>query len=168
MGKALNWVRHEIREMLPAFIFFSIAFAIVIFTDALFVRGDHISGMHIAMALVLGLIVSKAMLLANTLPFIDAFRRRAAAYNTTWKTAIYTVAAVLVYFMERLVEAIVHDRSFWGELGRIPWSRFWMVIIWLLVAFLIYVGYSEIDRRLGEGRLRRLFFGRSDPPLASP
>lgn len=168
MGKALKLVRHEVRELLPAFIFFSIAFAIVIFTNALFVRGESVSPMHLAEALILGFIVSKAMLIADALPFIDAFGRSAAAYNTAWKTVLYTTAAVSIYFLERVVEALTRHHSLAREFGSIRWSRFWMVVVWLLVAFLIYVGYSEIDRRLGSGKLRKLFFSKSgDAPLTS-
>jgi hypothetical protein len=159
MGKVLRWFGGEIREILPAFVFFSVVLCVVVATDALYVRGISVKAIHIITALILALTVSKAILLANALPFIDAFPRHPLVYNTAWKTAIYTVAAVLIYFLERAIEAASHHHSLWQEIGSIPWSRFWMVIIWLLVGFVVFVGYVEVDRRLG-GRLKSMFFGR--------
>lgn len=162
MAKALKWMKHEARELLPAFVFFSLAFCIVVVTDALYVKGYHIQGFHIAGALILALIVSKAMLLANMLPFVDAFPNRPLIYNTVWKTSVYTVTAVFIYFMERIIRtAAMHARltNDPSLTHGIPWPRFWAVLIWLVVVFLVFVSYSELDRRLGNGKLRRMFFG---------
>lgn len=32
-----------------------------------------------------------------------------------------------------------------------------MVIIWLVLAFLVFAGYSELDRKIGHGRIRAMF-----------
>ncbi len=165
MGKAVRWLGRETREILPAFVYFSVVFSIVIVTDALYVRGYPVRGVHFAEALILALIVSKAMLVADALPFVDAFPRRPLAYNTVFKTIIYTVAAVLIYLAERTVRLAIEYAGRPGFDERlehgVPWSRFWMVIIWLLAAFLVFVSYRELDRRLG-GTLRRMFFGGVD------
>jgi len=159
MGKAIRWMGRETLEIMPAFAFFSIAFSIVIATDTLYVRGYAIHGLHFVGAIVLALIVSKAMLIADAIPFVDAFPHRPLIYNTVWKTCIYTGVAVLIYFAERAIRLAIQGARL--EHG-IPWSRFWMVIIWLLVTFLVYVSYRELDRRLGQGKLRQQFLGAAD------
>lgn len=162
MSKVPGWLLHEAREILPAFVFFSIAFSIVILTDALYVEGYTVSGFHFAAALVLALIVSKAMLVADKLPFLDAFREKPLAYNTVWKTAIYSTVATLIYFAEKVVRiGAMHAGLVAADprlMHGIAWSRFWMVLIWLVVAFLVFVSYVELDRRLGSGKLRRIFW----------
>lgn len=158
MGGLLRRLAREIREILPAFVFFTIMFSIVIATDALYVRNSHVNEVHFAAALILGFIVSKGMLLANMLPFIDAFPRRPLVYNIAWKTGIYTIVDVSIYFLERFIEAAVHHRELSTAVAGVQWSRFWMVIIWLLVSFLVFVSYLELDRRLGHGKLRQLLF----------
>lgn len=161
MAKALGRFAREAREILPAFVFFSVAFSIVIVTDALYVKGYPINTFHFAGAVILALIVSKAMLVANMLPFLDAFPHKPLVYNTIWKTTIYTALATLTYFTERIVRLAAERAGLTApdpRLHTLMWSRFWMVLIWLLVAFLIFVGYTELDRKLGGGKLRRIFF----------
>lgn len=164
MSKALERLEHEFLKMLPAFVFFAFAFSIVVITDGLYVEGYGIQGFRIAEAIILALIVSKAMLLANMLPFVDAFPNKPLVYNTAWKTCIYTMAALAIYFAERTLRIVAMHAKLTGaepQLTRpFPWSRFWVVIIWLVVLFSLFVSYAELDRKLGRGQLKRLFFKR--------
>lgn len=166
MSRVLKRVEHEFLKLLPAFLFFSVAFSIVVTADALYVRGSRMHGFRIVGAIVLALIVSKAILVANMLPFVDAFRNRPLVYNTVWKTCLYTVVALWTYFTERTIRLAAMDAHLTRPdpqlMHPFPWTRFWVVMIWLLVSFFIFVSYAELDRKLGRGRLRRLFFKREE------
>lgn len=83
----------------------------MILTDALYVRGYKISGTHFVVALAIGLIVAKVMLIANALPFVDAFPERPLIYNTVWKTTIYSILAVAFYLAEHYAKAAVEASS---------------------------------------------------------
>jgi hypothetical protein len=39
-------------------------------------------------------------------------------------------------------------------------SRFWAIEIWLAILFVIFVTMHELNRALGKGKMRLIFFGR--------
>ena len=85
------------------------------------------------------------------------------AYNIAWKTTIYVLIAMLVHYLERLVD-------FWREAGgfiagnqkllaEIVWPHFWAIQILLVVLILMYCTMREFARVIGEDKVRRMFFG---------
>ena len=43
------------------------------------------------------------------------------------------------------------------------WHRFAAIQIWIFVLFLIYTSIEELNARLGDGRLMKIFFTRRSP-----
>lgn len=164
MAKVFKTVVHEIRELLPAFIFFALAFNVIVITDALTTEEYGIRPFHMVGAIVLALIVAKTLLLANLLPFIDAFPEKPLIYNTLWKTFIYTVFAVIILYIEHLIRF----SSKYGSVAagnqqlirEVDWPRFWAVIIWLATLLFVFTASLELSRKLGPGKLRQMFFGK--------
>src|SRR5580698_2416271 len=98
------------------------------------------------------------------MPFLRRFDHRPLIYPILFKTVIYT----LLVFVARLIEALIHYLVEGGVLGhggfiadlvdRFSWAHFAAIQLWIFVLFLIYVGVSEVNQRLGPGRLRALLF----------
>jgi hypothetical protein len=69
-----------------------------------------------------------------------------------------------VRFLEKLVEYLFGG----GTLGGIPeyvathftLHRFAAIQIWIFVLFLIYTSVAELNARLGDGELRKIFFSK--------
>jgi hypothetical protein len=69
-----------------------------------------------------------------------------------------------VQFLEKLVEYLFAG----GTLREIPeyvashfiWHRFVAIQIWIFVLFLLYTSVAELNRRLGDGELMKIFFSR--------
>ena len=56
------------------------------------------------------LILGKAVLISDMLPIINRFPEKPLAYNVAWKTVIYFLVALVIHYLERLVD-------FWKEAG---------------------------------------------------
>ncbi len=78
-----------------------------------------------------------------------------------FKTIVYWAVVFLVRFLEKLVEYL----SAGGSLKAIPqyvathftWHRFAAIQIWIFVLFLIYTSVEELNTRLGDGELMKIF-----------
>jgi hypothetical protein len=152
---------HEAREALPPTIFFFVGFNFIVFTTNLLLADYAVAVSTFMLATVAALVVGKAVLVANAMPYLRRYDRAPLIQPILYKTAFYWV----VVFFARLLERFVHfsiERN--SPADFIPylrttfsWHRFSAISLWLFVLFLIYVTASEINHLFGPGELRRLF-----------
>ena len=171
LTKIGHFLLHEIREVLPPTIFFFIGFNLILFTKRLILADYLIQFTGFAIATVSALIVGKAVLVADAMPFLRRFDHAPLAYPILFKTVVYSSFV----FVARLLEAFVHYVSEGGPVGRggfiehqlgsFSWDRFASTQLWIFVLFLIYVTASEINNLLGDGELYELFFRRRSSAL---
>jgi len=162
-------IKEEFLELLPPTIFFLVALHLVAILRVLMLKGTGIALGTSASITVAALVLGKAVLLADLLPFINRYPHKPLAYNIAWKTAIYMLMATLLHYLERLVE-------FWREAGGLAaanqkllaemvWPHFWAIEILLFVLILMFCTAREVIRLLGVDKVRRMFFG---PPERTP
>jgi len=163
MSKLSAKIKEEIESLLPPTIFFFILLHLVAFIRVLMLKGTGIAPATPVSATVAALILGKAVLVADSLPFINRYPDKPLAYNVIWKTLIYALVAMLIHYMERLVH-------FWREAGgfiagnekllaEIVWPHFWAIQILLVVLILMYCTMRELIRVIGGDKVRRMFFG---------
>lgn len=163
MSGAVAKIKHEFMKMLPPTIFFFVMLNIVLLVRALMTRGTGLSLPTFATVLVAALILGKAVLLANMLPFINRFPEKPLIWNAAWKTLIYTVVATFIHYLERLHE-------YWKEthalaaanhqlLAEMNWAHFVAIQVLLLVLIFNYCVFAELARIIGEQRLKEMFLG---------
>jgi hypothetical protein len=156
-------IKEEFEALLPPTLFFFVALHLVALVRVLMLKGTGIALSTSATVTVAALILGKAVLLADMLPFINRYPDKPLAYNVAWKTAIYFLMAMFVHYLERLVD-------FWREAGgliagnqkllaEIVWPHFWALQIMLLILILMYCTMRELARAIGAERVRRMFFG---------
>ena len=165
MSKLSEKLREEIDALLPPAIFFFVALHLVALVRVLMLKGTGIPVSTSASVTLAALIIAKAVLIADMMPFINRFPHRPLAYNVAWKTGIYFLVATLVHYLERLVD-------YWREAGGfiaandkllsgIVWPHFWAIQIFLLVLILMYCSMRELVRVIGGDKVRAMFFGPS-------
>jgi len=163
MSKLSAKIKEEIGALLPPTIFFFIVLHLVAFIRVLMLKGTGIAPSTSVSVTVAALILGKAVLIADSLPFINRYPDKPLLYNVTWKTTIYVLVASLVHYMERLVH-------FWREAGgfiagnekllaEIVWPHFWAIQIFLVMMILMYCTMRELIRVIGGEKVRRMFFG---------
>jgi hypothetical protein len=172
MGKLAAKIKEEIEALLPPTIFFFVTLHIVALIRVLMLKGTGIAaGTSVAVA-VAALILGKAVLLADMLPFINRYPTKPLIYNVVWKTALYTLVALLIHYLEHLVD-------FWRQTGSLVagnrkllaemvWPHFFAIQILLIVMIFSYCTIRELARALGRDKLIEMFFGIRLRPRVSP
>ena len=154
---------HELRSALPPTIFFFVGFNFIVLTTNLLVADYAAAVSNFMLATLAALVVGKAVLTANALPFITRFDRAPLLQPFLFKTAVYWVAVFLARLAERFVHFSVVDGQRPGDfagylLSSFSWHRFTAISLWILVLFLIYVTASEFIELFGPAEMRRLLF----------
>jgi hypothetical protein len=163
MNKAIEKIKEELLAMIPPTIFFFLTLSLVAVVRMLMTRG---SGLPLATPIqvaVGALILGKAVLIADMLPIINRFPDKPLAYNVAWKTTIYVFVALVIHYLERLVD-------FWKAAGgfvagnekllaEMVWPHFWAIQILLTVLIFEYCVMHEIVRVIGAKKVREMFFG---------
>src|SRR5215831_17824047 len=156
------WILHEWLEMLPPTIFFFVGFNFIVLTTNLLVAQYLVAVSNFMLATMAALVVGKAVLVANKIPFLRRYDRAPLIQPILFKTAFYWVIVFFARLLERFVHFLVEGNSP-GDFGSylittFSWHRFSAIALWICVLFLIYVTVSEFSHLFGPGELRRLFF----------
>jgi len=165
-------VKKEFMAILPPMLFFFVALHLVAFIRVLMLKGTGISLATTATVTLAALILGKAVLIADLLPFINRYPDKPLIYNVAWKTLLYLVVATLIHYLERLLEAAWQVGSLAAAndklLAEIVWPHFWAIDILLFLLICIYCTVHELARVIGKDRMKRIFFGPLPPSVRSP
>jgi len=163
MGKLAKTVEHELAEMIPPTIYFFVILHVVAFIRVLMTQGTGIEIATSVSIAVAALILGKAVLIANVLPFINQFPEKPLIWNVCWKTALYFLVAALIHYLEHLYDFWKDAPGFAAAneklLAQIVWPHFWAIQILLGVLIFVYCATSELARVLGPKALKTVFFG---------
>lgn len=160
---AAEKIREEIHTLIPPTIYFFITLHIIALVRVLMLKGTGITLATSASVTLGALVLAKAVVLADLLPFINRYPDRPIAWNIAWKTVMYLIAASGLHYLERLVE-------FWRAAGgfvagnekmlaEMVWPHFWAVEIFIGLTILVYCAMTELARVLGAERVREIFLG---------
>jgi hypothetical protein len=163
MSKLSTKLKEEFASLLPPTIFFFVALHLVALIRVLMLKGTGIALSTSWQVTVSALILGKAVLVADMLPFINRYPDKPLAYNVAWKTTIYVLVAMLIHYLERLVD-------FWRQTGsliagnqkllaEIVWPHFWAIQIILVALILMYCTMHELVRVIGRDKVLEMFFG---------
>ena len=168
MNTIVSRLKHEILGVIPAAVFFFIAFQLLAFSRALILKEYGIQVSTFVNATIAALIVAKVVLFVDLLPFVNRFPEKPLIYNIVWKTLIYLLAALVVRYVEHLIPFVREHSDFALAnrhlLDEVIWSHFWVVQLWLLIYLFMFCTLRELVRILGRERVRSMFLGpiRSD------
>jgi hypothetical protein len=155
-------IMHELRGALPPTIFFFVGFNFIVLTTNLLVARYAVAVSNFMLATVAALVVGKAVITANAMPFLKLFDRAPLIQPILFKTAIYWVAVFFARLAERFVHFLVEGNRP-GDFAAylmysFSWHRFIAISLWIFVLFLIYVTASEFSQLFGPAEMRRLLF----------
>ena len=162
LRRAFDWWLEQVKHTLPPTIFFFVGFNLILWTKRLILEEHGIEFNGFFTAMVAALLVGKAVLITDNLPFMRRFDGAPMIQPILFKSAIYWLCVLMV----RLAERLVHFLPGGGSIADFPahlvedfsWARFLSIQIWLMVLFLVYVTIHELNVLFGDGELYRLFF----------
>jgi len=170
MSKVSGKIKEELFAMIPPTIFFLFTLGLVAIVRMLMTKGTGLPISTPIQVAVGALVLGKAVLIADMLPVINRYPDKPLAYNVAWKTAIYVLVALMIHYLERLVD-------FWKEAGgfvagnekllaEMVWPHFWAIQIILVVLIFDYCVMHELARVIGVTKLREMFFGKPATTVA--
>jgi hypothetical protein len=162
LRRAVTWWLAQVKHALPPTIFFFVGFNLILWTKRLILQEQGVEFSGFFTAIVAALLVGKAVLVTDNLPFMRRFDGAPMIQPILFKSAIYWVCVLIV----RLVEEIVHFVAGGGAIAafgdhfvnHFSLPRFLSIQIWLMVLFLVCVTIHELNGLFGDGELYRLFF----------
>jgi hypothetical protein len=168
-SRLLSFFVKELREVLPPTVFFGVGFNLIVLTTDLILADYLVSFGNFVVATMAALVVGKAVLVANALPFLRRFDNAPLIRPVLFKTIVYWAVVFLVRFLEKLIEYFFAG----GSLSGIPeyvashftWHRFAAIQIWIFVLFLIYTSVIELNERFGDGLIFKIFFTKRSSEL---
>jgi hypothetical protein len=159
----------ELREVWPPTLFFAIAFNLIVLTTQLILADYLVHFASFMLATMCALVVGKSVLLANALPFFSRFDTAPMIQPVLFKTFVYWAVVFVVRFLEKLGEYLFSGGKLSGMSEYVSthftWHRFSAIQIWIFVLFLIYTSVAELNARLGNGALMKIFFTRRSSEL---
>lgn len=167
MSKALDVIKHELKEAVFPTIFFLIIFHLAVLTKTLILDSYNITAISVASATIGALVVAKAILIIDALPVSKHFSHRSLMVRIVWKTVIYNILVFIFRYLEEII-------PLWNKLGsyaaanshlwqEISWSHFWAVQIWLVVSIVAYSTIAGLDEHFGDGSIRQAMFHKKTP-----
>jgi len=168
-SRVMTFVIKEFKEIVPPTLFFAAGFNIIVITTQLVLDDYFVQIGSFLIATATALVVGKAVLVANALPFLRRFDRAPLIQPIMFRTLVYFAVVFVVRFLEKIIE-------YWfggGTLAAIPeymaehfsWHRFAAIQIWIFVLFLIYVTATELNTLFGDGELSKILFTRRSSQL---
>ena len=160
--RAFKWWLAQVKHALPPTIFFFVGFNLILWTKRLILQEHGIEFSGFFAALVAALLIGKAVLVTDNLPFMRRFDGAPLIQPILFKSAIYWLCVLIVRLIEELVHFVAAGGAitdFGGHFAdQFPLARFLSIQIWLMVLFLVYVTIHELNALFGDGELYRLFF----------
>lgn len=163
MRKKINKVREELRLLIPSTLFFFIALHLVVLIRTLMLEGSGIAPTTSVSIIVASILLAKAVLIADMLPFINRYPHKPLIFNVVWKSIIYFLISVLIHYSEVGFELWRKYGSFNEAFkhfdAELVWPRFWALQIMLFVMIFMYCTTRELIRVIGTNKVWRIFFG---------
>src|SRR5215471_13366391 len=128
LQRVVTWWLAQVKHALPPTIFFFVGFNLILWTKRLILQEHGVEFSGFFTATVAALLVGKAVLVVDNLPFMRRFDGAPMIQPVLFKTAIYWLCVLLV----RFVETLVHFLADGGALADFPaylvqifsWPRF--------------------------------------------
>ena len=162
MSRIFAKIKAEVWGVIPAIIFFLIAFNLITFTDNLILRQTQAQYISYTLASIAALLVGKFLIIVNNFPFINAFPNRPLIYNIVWKFFIYGSFAILFRVIEKIVDLSLRFKAsgivYQHMQVLIQSPKFWAVNIWLLILFFIYCVACEFISVFGQKEIKDILF----------
>jgi hypothetical protein len=157
-----RWLRKEFVAILPVFVFFLVGFLLLITLIKLALEQVSVEMTVLSNALIGALLAAKAALVLDETPLARSLEHNRRIVAVAVKVLFYGVASLLLLSVERVLEALpkVHNFASAFQYAFEHATRY-RALSWALgisIVFALYFGFLEINERMGEGELWRLFF----------
>jgi len=163
--KLLSTVKHEVKEVGLVTLYFFFCFGIILTLKKLMLAAYEIEFYALSSAVIGALIVAKVVVvLDHTRAGTKLDANHSLGVAALYKTTVYCFFTFLVLLAEKMFHAY-RENGILSEAFMEVWAQrdrnvIFAKVLCIGLAFMGYHLYKGIDRRLGEGALKRMVFDR--------
>jgi hypothetical protein len=151
----------EAKEGLILTLYLWAVFGLLVLHKSMILAEHHIDFAYHGIALINALALAKVMLLVRHLHLGEQLKKAPLIYPTVLKSALFTIVLACFKVLEDAVIGFFRHESFRqsnADLGGGTWQGFLTLALLVFAMLIPFVGYGELRRVLGEGKLEMLFF----------
>jgi hypothetical protein len=157
-----RWLRKEFVAILPVFLFFLVGFLLLILLIKLALAQFSVEITVFSKAVIGALLAAKAALVLDETPLARILEHYRPIVAVAIKMLFYGLASLLLGYIERFLEALNKVHNFDAAFRYVfEHATRYRILVWALgisIVFALYFAFVEINERMGEGELWRLFF----------
>ena len=151
----------QMKELLVIALYLFLVFGLLVVYKSIILAEQHIPFVYHGFALINAFALGKVMLVAKDLHMGERFDDAPLIYPTLLKSALFTVVLACFKIMEDAAIGLYHGKSFAESLSDLAGGSVQAILVLTLLLFVVlipFVGFGELQRVLGEGKLKQLFF----------
>ncbi len=155
----------ELKSYLVISGYLLICFSIILFYQAALLPEKSAGLVAHGFALCKALVLGKFILIGNALDVGSRMRSSNLLHRVAWKTLGLLAVLVVFTIIEEVVVAMVHGGgagNALAELAERPFEKWAAPMLLMLLILIPLTATSELNRAMGEGRLKALFLGKAD------
>jgi len=151
----------QFREFLIIAAYLWVVFGLLEVHKAMILAEHHMHFTYHGLALINALALAKVMLVAKDLHLGEQFNEAPLICPTLLKSGLFTVVLAGFKILEEAAVSFYRGEPFQqsiAEIGGGTWKGFLTLTMLVFVLLIPFVGYGELQRVLGMGKLGELFF----------
>ena len=154
-------VIEQMKEFLFIALYLWLVFGLLVMYKSVILGEYQIDFASHGLALINALALGKVMLVAKDLHLGERFDDAPLIYPTLLKSAVFTVVLACFKVAEDVAIGLYHGKSFGDSIADLGGGTLQAILTLTVLLFVIlipFVGFGELQRVLGEGKLKQLFF----------
>jgi hypothetical protein len=151
----------QMKGFLVIALYLWLVFSLLVVYKSVILAKYHIDFAYHGFALINALALGKVMLVAKDLHLGEQFQDAPLIYPTLLKSALFSLVLACFKILEDVAVGFYQGKSFAECIADLPGGSLPGILILTLLIFVMlipFVGFGELQRVLGEGRLKQLFF----------
>ena len=160
----------ELKEFWVIVFYLWLVFGLLLLYKALILNEEHISYLAHGIALINALVLGKFVLVAKAFHLGETADEAPLIYPTLLKSALFSLVLACCKILEDAAVGLYHGKSFFqsiADLGGGTLKGILTLTLLLFVLLIPFFGFGELQRVLGEGKLRELFLHRRNVSAAA-
>lgn len=162
-NRIFSVIKEETLHVLPAIIYFFIAFSLIELTFGRMLEHAGIHPVAFLETLVASLVIGKILMVVDHLPVAKIASDKPIIYKALVKTAIYSFACFALRSGEHMIRHYSKHGSWSAAWNHATtgeaWQLFVTIQVWYFLLFFIFVSASELINRIGQKEFNRMYFG---------
>jgi hypothetical protein len=152
---------HELRSLLAIFLYLALFFVVLRTYTHLILLQRQVSYVAYGLTIIKALALAKIILTGETLRLGERFHDKPLIVSTLYATLIFSAFALAFEVVEHVVLGWFHGKSVaevFAEIMENGWPHLAGATLVLFVSFLPFFAFRALERDIGEGKLKELFF----------